>query len=83
MRGFLIFFAVAIYLFSLIYIESELVKIELKKENLKNRVTELKNIKKEMEFEVMNLSNLANIEVEAKVRGFVFPKEEQILGVIK
>lgn len=83
MRGLLIFIAVVIYLFLLVFIESELVKLEVKKENLKNRVIELKNHKKLLEFEVMALSNLANIETEAKIRGFIFPTEEDVLGVVK
>jgi len=83
MRGFLIFIAVVIFLFSLVFIESELVKLEVRKENLKNRVIELKNQRKLLEFTVMDLSNLANIEVEAKERGFIFPEEEDILGVVK
>lgn len=83
MRGLLIFIAVVVYLFSLVYIESELVKLQVTKENLENRFTELKNQRKVLEFEVMNLSNLAAIEVEAKERGFIFPREEDILGVVK
>lgn len=83
MRGLLIFVAVVVYLFSLVFIESELVKIQVRKENLENRFTELKNQKKVLEFEVMNLSNLAEIEIEAKERNFIFPEEKDILGVIK
>ncbi len=83
MRGLLIFAAVVVYLFSLVFIESELVKIQVRKENLENRFTELKNQKKVLEFEVMNLSNLAEIEIEAKERNFIFPEEKDILGVIK
>ncbi|HEC79251.1 MAG TPA: hypothetical protein ENI34_08970 [candidate division WOR-3 bacterium] len=83
MRALLIFLAVVIYLFSLVYIESELVKLEVRKENLKNRVIELENQKKNFEFEIMNLGNLANIEAAAKERGFIFPKEDDILGVVK
>ena len=83
MRGLLIFAAVVVYLFSLVFIESELVKIQVRKENLENRFTELKNQKKALEFEVMNLSNLAEIEIEAKEKNFVFPEEKDILGVIK
>ncbi len=83
MRGLLIFIAVVVYLFSLVYIESELVKLQVTKENLENRFTELKNQKKVLEFEVMNLSNLAAIEAEAKERGFIFPREEDILGTVK
>ena len=83
MRVLLTFIAVVIYLFSLVYIESELVKLEVTKGNLQNRLVELKNQKKRLEFELMNLSNLANIEAEAKQRNFIFPEEEDILGVVK
>ena len=83
MRGLLIFAAVVVYLFSLVFIESELVKIQVRKENLENRFTELKNQKKVLEFEVMDLSNLAEIEIEAKRRNFIYPEEKDILGVIK
>ncbi len=83
MRGLLIFIAVVVYLFSLVFIESELVKIQVRKENLENRFAELKNQKKVLEFEVMNLSNLAEIEAQAKKRNFIFPEEEDILGFIK
>ncbi len=83
MRVLLIFIAVVIYLFCLVFIESELVKLHVRKENLENRLVELKNQKEVLEFEVMNLSNLANIEAEAKRRNFIFPKEEDILDIIK
>ncbi len=83
MRGLLIFVAVVIYLFSLVFIESELVKLEVRKEKLRNRVVGLKNQKKFLQFEVMDLGNLARIEAEAKKRNFIFPKNEDILGVIK
>ncbi|KPJ73470.1 hypothetical protein AMJ52_03560 [candidate division TA06 bacterium DG_78] len=83
MRGFLIFIAVLVYLFSVIYIESEFIKLELRKENLESLLTELKNQRKLLEFEVMNLSNLATIKAQAHARGFIFPEEEDILGVVK
>jgi cell division protein FtsL len=83
MRGLLIFFTLIGYLFSLIFIESELVKLEVRKEHLKERVMELKNIKKTLEFEVLRLSNLAAIEKQAKEQDFVFPAEEDILGAVK
>ena len=75
--------AVVVYLFALVFLESELVKLEARNERLTNRVTELKNEKKRLESEVMELSNLAVIEFEAKKRGFIFPQKEDILGVIK
>jgi cell division protein FtsL len=83
MRVVAIFACVVIYLFLLVYIESELVKIEVRKENLKNRISELKNRKKDLQFEVMNVSNLALIEAQAKARGFRFPGESDVLGVLK
>jgi len=79
----LVAIAVVLYLFSLVFIESELVKLEVRKEDLENRLVELKNQKKLLEFEVMDISNLANIEAEARARGFVFPTEEDILGTVK
>lgn len=83
MRIILIFLVVVIFLFTLVYIESELVKLEVRKENLKNYVNELRNQKEILELEVINLSNLAKIEEEAKKRGFFFPHEDDILGIIK
>jgi cell division protein FtsL len=83
MRSIIIFIAVLVYLFSIIYIESELVALEVRKENLENRMTELQNQKKLLEFEVMGLSNLAAIKAQAQVRGFIFPEEKDILGVVK
>lgn len=83
MRIILIFLAVVGYLFSLVYMESQLVKIEIRKERLKNQLLELKNKRKELEFKIMEYTNLARIEAEAKARGFVFPEKADILGVIK
>jgi cell division protein FtsL len=83
MRVVLIFLVVVIFLFSLVYIESELVKLEVRKENLENRVNELRNHKEVLELEVIRLSNLAKIEVDAKKMGFFFPDENDILGIIK
>jgi preprotein translocase subunit SecY len=83
MRYILIFFGVIGYLFSLVFVESELIKIQIRKESLKNRFQEMVNQKKELEFRLMKLSNLAVIEVQAKEHGFVFPSKEDILGVIK
>ena len=83
MRIVLIFLIVVIFLFSLVYIESELVKLEVRKEYLKNQVTELRNQQEVLELEVINLSNLAKIEEDAKKRGFFFPDEDDILGIVK
>ena len=83
MRFFLILIIIFGYLFSLVYIESELVKLEVRKEKLSARLSELKNRKKELQFKLTKFSNLARIESESKARGFVFPKKEDILGVIE
>lgn len=83
MRALMILIAVVVYLFSLVFLESELVKLEARNERLTNRVTELQNEKKRLDSEIMDLSNLAVIEAEAKNRGFVFPRKEDILGVMK
>jgi cell division protein FtsL len=83
MRIVMIFAGIVVYLFSLVYIESELVKIEVKNENLKNQVNELHNQKEILELEVISLSNLATIEEAAKKRGYIFPDEDDILGTVK
>ncbi|HEX7321012.1 MAG TPA: hypothetical protein VF399_11745 [bacterium] len=83
MRGLAIFLAIVAYLFALVYIESQLVKIEIRKEGLKNRLSQLEAQKKELKVKLMEQSNLARIETEAKARGFVFPEKEDILGIIK
>lgn len=83
MRTLIIFFAILIYLFSIVYIESELVKINIRKTNLKNQVQELKNEKANLQSQITELSHLARIENEAKKHGFIFPNREDILGIIK
>jgi preprotein translocase subunit SecY len=83
MRYILIFLGIVGYLFSLVFVESELIKIQIRRERLKNRYQESINQKKELEFRLVKLSNLAVIEAQAKARGFVFPGKEEILGVIK
>jgi len=83
MRVVLLFIGVVVYLFLLVFIESELVKIEVRRENLQNRMRDLENTKKDLEFEIMNISNVALIEAQAKENGFIFPKESDVLGVIK
>jgi cell division protein FtsL len=79
----MILIAVVVYLFSLVFLESELVTLEARNEHLMNRLTELQNEKKRLDSEVMDISNLAVIEIEAKKRGFVFPRTGDILGVVK
>ena len=83
MRVILIFSGIVVYLFLLVYIESELVKIEVRKDNLHDRLLELENRKKDLQSEIMNLNNLAIIEEQAKQQGFIFPGENSILGVLK
>lgn len=82
MRVLLIFMVIVVLLFSLVYIESELVKLEVSKEQLANRVIELENEKRRLQFEIMDLSNLAVIEREAKQRGYVYPDDDDVLGVV-
>ncbi|MEO0128957.1 MAG: hypothetical protein ABIL02_01820 [candidate division WOR-3 bacterium] len=72
-----------LYLFGIVYIESELVKFNIRKENLKSQIQELKNEKANLTATVASLSNLARIEIEAKKQDFIFPAKEDILGVIK
>jgi len=79
----LIFAGIVVFLFLLVYIESELVKIEVRKDNLQHRSAELENRKKDLQFEIMNINNLALIEEQAKQQGFIFPNEADILGVLK
>ncbi|MCX7994592.1 MAG: hypothetical protein N3A65_02300 [candidate division WOR-3 bacterium] len=83
MRFFVIIFFILIYLFSLVYIESELVKYNIRKEELKNQVQELKNEKASLMARLNYFSNLAYIEAEAKKRDFIFPAREDILGIVK
>lgn len=83
MRFLLIFLIVILYLFGLVYIESELIKFNIRKENLKNQIQELKNEKGNLMTKVASLSNLARIEAEAKKHDFIFPTKDDILGVIK
>jgi len=83
MRYLLIFLGIVGYLFSLVFVESELIKFRIRRERLKNRFQEAVNQRKELEFRLVKLSNLAVIEAQAKARGFIFPGKEEILGVIK
>jgi hypothetical protein len=43
----------------------------------------LRNEKKQLEFELSGLTNLADIEAAAKAIGYVFPDRDDILGVIE
>lgn len=83
MRVVLIFTGIVVYLFLLVFIESELVKIDVRRDNLGNRLLELESQKKALEFEIMDLNNVAIIEEQAKQQGFIFPGEDDILGVMK
>lgn len=83
MRVLVIFVSVIVYLFLLVYIESELVKIEVRMDELKNRVIALRNMKKQLQSELIDLANLADIEASAKTMGFVFPDDDDVLGVIE
>ncbi len=83
MRIVIVGMLILLFLFSIVYIESELVKVNIRKEYLKNQAQELKNEKANLQAQVTYVSNLARVEMEAKKRGFMFPKKEDILGVIK
>ena len=79
----MLFVAIIVYLFLLVFIESELVKIEVRKEDLKNSVVELMNRKKQLESDLIDVANLANIEAAAKTMGYFFPEQNDILGVVE
>ena len=83
MRIVMLFVAIIGYLFLLVFIESELVKIEVRMEELKSEVAQLRNRRKGMESELLDIANLANIETAAKAMGFSFPAQDDILGVIE
>ena len=83
MRVFIIFAGIIAYLFLLVFLESELVKSEVRLEELTSRVIELRNEKKQLEFKLSGLANLADIEAAAKAMGYVFPDKDDILGVIE
>ncbi len=83
MRIILIVFLSVFYLFTLVYVESELLKLEVKRKELKERAIELRNLKRNYEFQVTEISNLAYIEAAAKERGFIFPEQGDILGIIR
>jgi hypothetical protein len=67
----------------LVFIESELVKIEVRKETLRNKVVELRNDQKKLQSYLIDITNLANIETAAKAMGFFFPEQNDILGVVE
>ncbi|UCD06102.1 MAG: hypothetical protein JSV98_02415 [candidate division WOR-3 bacterium] len=83
MRILIIFVSVIIYMFVLVLIESELVKIEVRKEVIERDVVELQNEKKQLESSLIDVANLAHIEAAAREMGFVFPQKDDILGVIE
>jgi cell division protein FtsL len=83
MRILIIFIGIIVYLFLIVFVESELVKIEVRKEELKDKVIELRNQKKQLESDVIDLANLANIEEAAKAIGYFFPEKDDILGVVE
>ena len=83
MRILIIFVSVIIYMFVLVLIESELVKIEVRKEVIERDVVELESEKKQLESSLIDVANLAHIESAAKEMGFVFPQKDDILGVIE
>lgn len=83
MRILIIFLSVIIYMFVLVLIESELVKIEARKEVIERDVIELENEKRQLQSSLIDLANLAHIESAAKQMGFVFPQKDDILGVVE
>jgi preprotein translocase subunit SecY len=83
MRILIIFIGIIVYLFLIVFVESELVKIEVRKEALKDKVIELRNQKKQLESDLIDLANLANIEEAAKAIGYFFPEKDDILGVVE
>jgi cell division protein FtsL len=83
MRILMLFVAIIGYLFLLVFIESELVKIEVRMEELKSEVAQLRNSRKGMESDLLDIANLSNIEEAAKAMGFSFPEQDDILGVIE
>lgn len=83
MRVLLIFISIIAYMFLLVFIESELVKIEVRKESLKSQVIELQNEKKQLGSRLIDVTNLAHIESAAKEMGYIFPQTDDILGVIE
>jgi len=83
MRILIIFVSVIIFMFVLVLIESELVKIEVRKEAIERDVVELESEKKQLESNLIDVANLAHIESAAKEMGFVFPQKDDILGVIE
>jgi len=81
---YVIMFLVAIgYLFSLVFMESELIKYQLRREQLRNRFQELALRQQELDSQLMKLSNLAVIETQARERNFVFPGKGDVLGIIR
>lgn len=83
MRVLMTFVAIIVYLFLVVFIESELVRIEVRKEDLKADVIKLQNERKQLESRLIDYTNLARIEAAAKMMGYVFPKNDDILGVIE
>ena len=79
----MVFVAIIGYLFLLVFLESELVKIEVRMEELKSRVAQLRNHRKQMESDLLDIANLAKIETAAKAMGFSFPEQDDVLGVIE
>jgi hypothetical protein len=50
---------------------------------LKDKVIESRNQKKQLESDLIDLANLANIEEAAKAIGYFFPEKDDILGVVE
>lgn len=83
MRILIIFISIILYMFLLVFIESELVKIQVRKEIMKIEVVQLQNERKELESSLIDIANLAHIESAAKEMGYIFPQQDDILGVVE
>ncbi len=83
MRYVLMFLAAIGYLFSLVFMESELIKYQMRREQLRNRIQELARRQQELDSQLMKVSNLAVIESQARERNFLFPGKDDILGIIR
>lgn len=83
MRAILIAMLIFGYLFGLVYMESEMVKVKIRTELLRSQMLELMNTRRQLEAELLQQSNLARVESEAQKRGFVIPRPDDILGVVE
>ncbi len=83
MRYVIMFLAAIGYLFSLVFMERELIKYQMRREQLRNRRQELVRRQQDLDSRLMELSNLAVIEVQARQRNYIFPGQGDVLGIIR